>query len=160
MFRIASQGLFCYNLAVAITYREHLKKLEGDTLTVMVKQISIPLSGIMSVIDWRLNSTLSNLIISKKFSGKGGETLLLNTDKALGIPKTLIIGTGRGYKNDLSKALKGLQTKNLSIVLCEDVKKDRQIIMSELQSQNIKCRKAISQNIGNETLVILRDIEY
>ncbi len=160
MFRIASQGLFCYNLAVAIPYREHLKKLEGDTLTVMVKQISVPLSGITSVIDWRLNSTISNLIITKKFSGKGGETLLLNTDKALGIPKTLIIGTGRGYKNDLSKALKGLQTKNLSIVLCEDVKKDRQIIMSELQSQNIRCRKAISQNIGNETLVILRDIEY
>lgn len=160
MFRIASQGLFCYNLGVVILYREHLKKLEGDTLAVMVKQISVPLSGITSIIDWRLNATISNLIISKKYSGKGGETLLLNTDKALGIPKTIIIGTGKGYKNELSKALKGLQTKHLSIILCEDLKKDRQALLSELESQNIKYRKATSQNIGSETLIILKDIAY
>jgi len=160
MFGIASQGLFCYNLAVVILYREHLKKLEGDTLAVMVNQISIPLSGITSTIDWRLNATVSNLIINKKYDGKGGETLLLNTEKALGIPKTIIIGTGKGYKNDLSKALKGLQTKNLSIVICKDVKKDKQMIMAEFESQDITCKKATSQKLGNETLIILKDIEY
>jgi hypothetical protein len=157
---VASQGLFCYNPGVAISYREHLKKLEGDTLAVMVNQMTIPLSGITSIIDWRLNSTLSNLIISEKYSAKPGETLLLNTDKALGIPKTLIIGAGKGYKNNLSKALKGLQSQNLSIVLCEDVKKDKQIILNELQNQDIRWRKASSQNLGDETLIVLKDIEY
>jgi len=157
---VASQGLFCYNPGVATSYREHLKKLEGDTLAVLVNQMTIPLSGITSVIDWRLNSTISNLIISGKYTARPGETLLLNTENALGIPKTLIIGTGKGYKNDLSKALKGLRAKNLSIVLGEDVKKDKQIILSELQGQHIKYRKASAHNMGEETLIVLKDLEY
>jgi hypothetical protein len=157
---VASQGLFCYTHGVANSYREHLKKLEGDTLAVMVNQMTIPLSGIMSVIDWRLNSTISNLIISEKYKARPGETLLLNTENALGIPKTLIIGTGKGYKNDLSKALKGLRTKNLSIVLGADVKKDKQVILSELQNQHIKWRKASAYNMGEENLIVLKDIEY
>ncbi len=157
---MASQGLFCYNPGVATSYREHLKRLEGDTLVVMVNQITIPLSGITSVIDWRLNSTISNLLISEKYNARPGETLLLNTESALGIPKTLIIGTGKGYKNDLAKAIKGLRSRNISIVLCEDVKKDKQVILSELQGQHIKWRKASAHAMGDENLIILKDIEY
>ena len=157
---MASQGLFCYNLGVANSYREDLKKLKGDTLAVLVYQPSVPLSGLTSIIDWRLNSTISLLIINKKYLAKPGETLLLNTEKALGVPKTLIIGTGKGYKNELSKALKGLRTKNLSIVLCEDIRKDKQNFLNELQSQNIKWKGVSSQNIGKELLIVLKDIDY
>jgi len=85
---------------------------------------------------------------------------LLNTEKALGIPKTLIIGIGKGYKNELSKALRGLQTRNLSIVLPEDIKKNKQFFLGELQHHEIKWKKASSHNIGIENLTVLKDIRY
>ncbi|MFH1222879.1 MAG: hypothetical protein V1647_00880, partial [Pseudomonadota bacterium] len=79
-----------------INYSEHFKKIEGDLLIIAVSAPITPLKGTAGLVDWVTNAIISKAIVQKKYSGKEGETLLLNTKDLLPVERTIILGAGTG----------------------------------------------------------------
>lgn len=69
-------------------------KIETRCAVVTVYSDFRPLKGISSLIDWRLNGRLSQVLIANRFQGDFGECLLMPSEGRIRAPEILVIGLG------------------------------------------------------------------
>ncbi|MEI6080258.1 MAG: M17 family peptidase N-terminal domain-containing protein [bacterium] len=154
MLKSPSQGFFN-------ACQQQLEKVSGDTLIIMVSMPLLPLKGMAEIIDWRLNSLLSRLIVEEKYEGAQGESLLLPCKDKLPVERVVILGLGRTTKTDIVKILKGLKSKECSIVFPKNFKKDlRTFFFDDVQSNSFNWNKIEEKSLGDENLITLNKIHY
>ena len=69
-------------------------KIETRCAVVTVYSDFRPLKGISSLIDWRLNGRLSQILKANRFQGGFGECLLMPSEGRIRAPEILVIGLG------------------------------------------------------------------
>lgn len=70
------------------------KNTDVDALFVGINENIAPLQGISSFIDWKLNSIVSNKIISKQITGATNEVVLIPSNGKLAAKNIFFIGLG------------------------------------------------------------------
>jgi len=142
-------------------YRQQLEKVSGDTLIVTVAQPLLPLKGMTEIVDWRLNSLLSRLIVEERYDAIPGESLLLPCAGKLSVDRTIILGLGKNVRSDIIGILKGLKSKECSITFPRGFKKDlKAFFFEDFQSSSFGWHKIEEKSIGDESLIILSKIQY
>lgn len=137
-----------------------LKKLTGDTLVIAVKPPLLPLKGFFELIDWRLNSLLSRIIIEKKQEKKLTETILLPSKNKLPVEKVLVINFDNQTIDNMIKTLKGLKSKECNIVFHKDLKKELKTFFSDELKNNSFSWERTEEDLGDEILITLNKIQY
>lgn len=73
-----------------------LDALEGlEALCVFIAENERPLVGAAGYVDWRMCGRLSRLLEEAFFTGVAGDSLLVATGGAIGIPRVFALGMGR-----------------------------------------------------------------
>jgi hypothetical protein len=70
-------------------------QLPGDALAVPLFEDQRTLDGPVALVDWRLDGTLSRMMIAGELSGRVGEHLALQSNAKFAAPWILIAGCGR-----------------------------------------------------------------
>ena len=73
---------------------KEIDKLEAQTLVLPFFSDEKPLKGANGLIDWRMNGSISRLIMEGKITGKRGESVLILPRKRIKGEKILMIGLG------------------------------------------------------------------
>ncbi|PLX98943.1 MAG: hypothetical protein C0623_10765 [Desulfuromonas sp.] len=89
-------------------------RMEGEVATVFFFEDDRPLHGSASLLDWRLNGALTDLLLAGKVTGKLGDTVIFQNNGKLDADWALFLGGGK--RSRLSGAVwerllrKGLKT--------------------------------------------------
>lgn len=138
-----------------------LEILTGDTLVITVRPPLLPLKGAAELVDWRLNSLYSKLLIQNKNEKVPVELLLLPSKNRLPVEKVLIISLDTQTRKNLVTTLKGLKSKDCSIIFPKDFKKELKTFFSdELKNNSFSWDKIEEKEIGDEILIKLSKIQY
>jgi len=82
---------------------DSLDEAENQLALILTYEDIRPLRGQAGLVDWRLNGTLSQLILNNKFQGQMGEALLMPSAGRVGTKELMILGLGdsklRGDQN-------------------------------------------------------------
>jgi len=144
--------------------RNHLKQLEnisGDTLIITATQPLFPLKGMAELVDWRLNSLLSRMVIDEKYDASPGDTILLPCKDKLPVERVIIVGLDKNIKHEIVRILKGFKSKECSITFPKDFKKDlRSFFFDEILVHSFSWDKIEEKELGDENLIILNKIQY
>lgn len=150
MFKIASQGYFDIMGGVE-RYRQHLNKIDGEALAILVTQPASPLGGIASAVDWRLNSIITQTIAMNKFNANAGSILLIPSNERINAKYVMLVGHGKNFKIEMLKALRGLKIKNFCLVVPKQFKKD--VKQSTFDADSVK-----EHEIGEEKLYVIKGV--
>ncbi|MCE9625602.1 MAG: hypothetical protein K8R69_09165 [Deltaproteobacteria bacterium] len=71
-----------------------IDEVENHLTMVLAYEDVRPLKGQAGMVDWRLNGSLSNLILKDRFNGKRGEALLMPLHGRLPAKELLVMGMG------------------------------------------------------------------
>jgi len=97
-------------------------RMEGEVATVFFFEDDRPLHGAASLLDWRLNGKLTELLVAGKVTGRLGDTVIMQNNGKLDVDWALFIGGGTRQR--LSRAVwERLIKKGLKI--CEKAGFDR-----------------------------------
>jgi hypothetical protein len=72
-----------------------LDELQGECLVLTFFADDRPLRGLTGLVDWRLNGSLSRLLLREFLDGHFGESLLVPVAGRLPFPRAVVIGMGR-----------------------------------------------------------------
>ncbi|MCX6112582.1 MAG: hypothetical protein NTY22_04755, partial [Proteobacteria bacterium] len=106
------------------SHLQQLENISGDILIITATQPFLPLKGMAEIVDWRLNSLLSRLVIEEKYDASPGESILLPCKGKLPVDKTIIVGLDKNIKYEIVKILKGFKSKECCITFPKGFKKD------------------------------------
>lgn len=151
MIKMASQVFFVI-IKVVKNYRKHLDRIDGDILVIPVSPPLMPLGGIASAVDWRLNSIISHTIAEERFNGHSGSLLLIPSNNKINSRFVLLVGFGKNFKNEITKTLKGLKINDLCIVISKQFKK-------EIKASTFEANTVKEHDIGEEKLFIFKGVE-
>jgi hypothetical protein len=70
-------------------------RLPGEVLVVPLFADQRPLAGPVAVVDWRLDGTVTRMILAGELSGRQGEVLAMPTNAKFAAPWVMITGCGR-----------------------------------------------------------------
>lgn len=70
-------------------------RLAGEVLVVPLFEDQRPLAGPVAVIDWRLDGSLTRMILADALSGRQGEVLAMSTNAKVAAPWVILAGCGR-----------------------------------------------------------------
>lgn len=73
---------------------DNLDDVQNDLGLVLTYQDVRPLKGQAGLLDWRLNGSLSELILQDRFQGNWGEALLMPARGRVGVKELMILGMG------------------------------------------------------------------
>ncbi len=130
-------------------YRQHLNKIDGEALAIIVAQPASPLTGIASAIDWRLNSIITQTIVVNKFDAEAGSILLIPSNGKINSKYLMMVGYGKSSKTEIIKAMKGLKIKNFCVIVPKQLKKEFK--QSTFDADSVK-----ELEIGEEKLYIIK----
>lgn len=150
MFKIASQDYFDIITSVE-KYRQHLNKIDGELLAILVGQPASPLGGIASAVDWRLNSIITQMVSINKFNASAGSLLLIPSNERLNAKYVMLVGHGKNFKTEIIKALKGLKIKSFCLIVPKQFKKE--VKQSTFDADSVK-----ELDIGEEKLYIIKGL--
>jgi len=71
-----------------------LDEIETHLTMVLAYEDIRPLKGQAGMVDWRLNGSLSDLILKRRFQGKRGEALLMPLQGRLPAKELIVLGLG------------------------------------------------------------------
>ncbi len=71
-----------------------IDEIENHLAMVLAFQDIRPLKGQAGMVDWRLNGSLSDLILKQRFQGKRGEALLMPLQGRLPAKELIVLGLG------------------------------------------------------------------
>ena len=131
-----------------INYRTYLDKLEGDALVILLPQPPIPLTGMASAIDLRMNSIISRTLVDTPHL----DSPLLIPSRGQIRPKYVIVMTNlKNYKQDMNTALTDLKVNDLSILIPSQLKK-------EVKFTSSTNKRIFDTDIGEEKLISIKSI--
>ena len=88
----------------------HPAALEGlDGAVAIAFQDERPLRGVAARADWRLNGSLSRLLMGGRFTGERGEWLLLHTQGRLPYSHLFLVGMGRHGEREIASSRRALE---------------------------------------------------
>ena len=70
-------------------------QLPGEILVVPLFEDQRPLAGPAAVVDWRLDGSLTRMILAGELSGRQGEVLAMSTNAKVTAPWLILAGCGR-----------------------------------------------------------------
>ena len=70
-------------------------RLPGEVLVVPLFEDQRPLAGPVAVVDWRLDGSLTHMILADELSGRRGEVLAISTNAKVAAPWVILAGCGR-----------------------------------------------------------------
>ena len=70
-------------------------RLPGEALVVPLFEDQRPLAGPVAVVDWRLDGSLTRMILADELSGRPGEVLAMSTNAKFNAPWVILAGCGR-----------------------------------------------------------------
>ena len=70
-------------------------RLPGEVLVVPLFEDQRPLAGPVAVVDWRLDGSLTRMILADALSGRRGEVLAMSTNAKVAAPWVILAGCGR-----------------------------------------------------------------
>ena len=144
-----------------ITHLKQLENVSGDTLIITVTQPVLPLKGMAEIVDWRLNSLLSRMVIEEKYDAGQGNILLLPCRGKLPVDRTIIVGLDKNIKYEIVKILKGFKSKECSITFPKGFKKDlKSFFFDEILVHSFSWEKIEEKDLGDENLIVLTKIQY
>ena len=140
---------------------KQLENISGDTLIITATQPILPLKGMAEIVDWRLNSLLSRMIIDEKYDASPGDTMLLPCKGKLPVDRTIIVGLDKNIKYEIVKILKGFKSKECSITFPKGFKKDlKSFFFDEILIHSFRWDKIEEKDLGDENLIVLNKIQY
>lgn len=95
-----------------------IDKTEAQASVLLFFTDERPLKGFSGLADWRMNGSISRLIVSGVISGAKGESILIDPNGRIKSGKLLMLGLGESAKfrgDDLSNAAASLTTQLLKI---------------------------------------------
>lgn len=106
-------------------YSGSLNRLRTEVLALACFKDVRPLRGLAGEIDWYYSGMISRMIMQNHFTGFHGESLLIQTEGKLHIPKVVLIGLGPSVSYDaaqfqivlsrLIEMIAGLQVRDCAI---------------------------------------------
>ncbi|MBN1115472.1 MAG: hypothetical protein JXA66_09035 [Oligoflexia bacterium] len=141
-------------------YKNYLDKISGDTMIIIVEPPMIPVTGIASIVDWRLNSLLSRLILEESYTGSDGSVLLLCTEGRLPVEKVILVGAERSTVKKLVKIVQGLRCRNFCVAFNNNIEEKTKDIFSEFKHNGINWNTSGSHKFKNETLITFKGVDY
>lgn len=118
---------------------QSIDKIPAELIVLMHYEDEVPFSGLLGVLDWRINGRLSRFIKSKKYTGKPKELLLIPSEFRFMSNEIMILGLGKRsdfHEDHVNKILDYfLETvdKKKSHQICLSL---HQILPSEFQWRN------------------------
>lgn len=73
-------------------------RMEGEAAAVFFFEDDRPLHGAASLLDWRLNGKLTELLLAGKVSGRLGDTVVVRNNGKLDVDWALFLGGGKRQK--------------------------------------------------------------
>ena len=70
-------------------------RIPGEVLVVPLFEDQRPLAGPVAVVDWRLDGSLTRMILADALSGRRGEVLAMSTNAKVAAPWVILAGCGR-----------------------------------------------------------------
>lgn len=143
------------------TYRDYLKKLNGDLLVVGMKAPYIPLKGVCGIIDWRLNGFISSLILMHKLGNSTDNPVLLPSNGKLPVLRTALLLYDDNSASKIYEICKGIKSKNLSIVIPVDEENNEyRSFINNLKVSGMKWAVMRTFLINKETLITFSEVTY
>lgn len=142
-------------------YRDYLKKINGDLLIVAVKPPYIPLKGISGIIDWRLNGFISSLVLTHKLGETYDSPVLIPSNGKLPVQRAALVMYNSDFVTKTSEILKGIRSKNVSIVLpVGEENSEYRNFIEQLKSARIKWAAMRTFLMSNEMIITFNEITH
>ena len=140
--------------------QQYMELISGDTLIIATSLPIIPLKGIASVVDWRLNSLISTLILEKRFVSEIAPTLMLYSKDKLPVDRTILFAKIDNFPKELASVLQGIKSQDFSLVIPDDWNIDLKLFFDNIKKTGIKWTELKTHTMAGERLITFTGVNY